>query len=98
MNLAVPTLYCKAILAHSVTLGLKTWAVGEIIELPYGQALVLKAGGCVGSFVDEADVHLQAQEQLAIYGADCWFPTKQQTISKVADYLKVVEETPGTKH
>jgi hypothetical protein len=70
----------------------RVYAAGEIVPLAYGNALVLAAGDC-GSIVDANSVHLQAQESLAVYGGDSWFPHPQQTISRVAEYL--AQANPG---
>lgn len=78
---------CKALLSHDCTIGLKSWKAGEIVELPYGSAIALKAVGAVGGLVNEAEAHSEAQEMLAVYGGDCWFPQHQQTISRVAEFL-----------
>lgn len=96
MKLMVPTLMCKAMVAMDIeSLNLKS---GQIIEIPYGPALALKAGGGIKALLDEDAKHLEAQEHLAIYGADGWFPQDQQTISRVADYLAAAGAQTETTH
>lgn len=87
MNLMVPTLMCKAMAAIEFQALGRTVKPGEVIDLAYGQALVMKAMGGITAIVDEDAKHIEAQDQLAMYGGDCWFPHRQQTISRVADYL-----------
>lgn len=87
MNLMVPTFMCKALSAIEFDGPKGRVAPGEIVDVAYGHALVLKAMGGVTALVDEQETHLKAQEELAMYGADSWFPHRNQTISRVADYL-----------
>jgi hypothetical protein len=83
----VPTVMCQAMLAQDITVGLKSFKAGEIIDLPYGPALFMRVLGGVSAIIDEASKHVEAQEALHTYGGDSWFPHSQQTISRVADYL-----------
>jgi alpha-glucuronidase len=87
MKLMVPTLMCKAMLAQDTTVAGKELKAGAIIDMPYGHAITLKAIGGVKAIVDEDAMHVKAQEELATYGADAWFPHPQQTMSRVADFL-----------
>lgn len=88
MQLMVPTIMAECIAAQLIeTDGRVVAKVGEIISLPYGQALQLRAVGMVGAFVDEIAKHLEATEALGIYGGDSWFPQRLQTIGRVSDYL-----------
>lgn len=96
MILTVPTFMCQAMFAVDCDTPGRKYKAGEIIEMAYGHALVLKAGGLVSGLVDEQMKHLEAQEQLAIYGGDCWFPMRQQSIGKVADYLSASNEETRT--
>jgi hypothetical protein len=68
---------------------------GEIVDLPYGNALVLVAIG-KGTIVDADNKHVEAIEHLSIYGGDSWFRHGQQTVSRVAEYLAQAEQ-PGEK-
>lgn len=87
MQLTVPTFMCRAMIAMSTTVGLKPVTAGEIVEMPYGTAITLKAIGGVSALVEEEMTHLNAQEHLKVYGADGWFSQPQQTIARVADFL-----------
>lgn len=86
MNLAVPTVMCRAMFSKDIVVGMTKFSAGEIVELPFGTALCMKALNGL-TIVDENDAIAEAQEKLAIYGGDCWFAHPQQTISRVADYL-----------
>jgi hypothetical protein len=90
MNLMVPTVMVEAIAARNFKWGDNTIKVGEILPLPYGTALLMRTLGLLGGFRNEDDKHLEAQELLAIYGGDSWFPAHLQTVSRVADYLAQV--------
>jgi hypothetical protein len=98
VKLAVPTLMCKAMFAQECEVGLLKFTAGQIVDMAYGDALVLKAGGVIGSLVDEGNKHLEAQQWLATYGADCWFPMPKQTISRLADYLAAAGLQNETQH
>lgn len=87
MNLVVPTVWCKCTIRSATLLGGIMRAPGEIIDLPYGVALQGIAQGVIGVLVDADDKHLEALEQLAIYGGDAWFPAHLQTIGRVKDYF-----------
>lgn len=90
MRLTVPTFMAECLVAQDMPAGGRVYRTGEVITLPYGQALILKAMGAVSTLVDETDTHARAMEQVAMYGADCLFPLPMQTIGKVADYLAAV--------
>lgn len=87
MNLMVPTMMVKGLAAIPFEAKGRTIAPGEIIEIAYGQALVMKAMGGITALVDEDLKHVEAQEHLRTYGADSWFPHYNQTIARVADFL-----------
>lgn len=87
LPLMVPTIMCEAILKEDFTSGDRLYAKGEIIPMAFGQAIHLKSLGVIGAIKDETEKNLEATEALGIYGADCWFPHRLQTISRVADYL-----------
>jgi hypothetical protein len=87
MKLMVPTIMCEAVVAKEVQVAGQTWKVGEIAPIAYGPALQLRAVGFLSGFKDEDETHLKAAEALAIYGGDCWFPAKLQTVTHLANYL-----------
>jgi hypothetical protein len=87
LKLMVPTLMCDALMALDVDMGGRQVRAGEIISMPYGNALQLIAMGGVKAIKDADLKHIEAHEHLNTYGADGWFPHGQQTISRVADYL-----------
>lgn len=91
MKLMVPTVVCDVLVANALETNGRTYKVGEICTMAYGLALTLKAIGGITGIVNENEKHMEAQEQLRIYGGDCWFPHHQQSISRVADYLAETE-------
>lgn len=95
MKLMVPTLMCRFMLGQACMVDARSFVAGEIVELPYGNALMLVAIG-KGAIVDADNKHVEAIEHLGIYGGDAWFKHSQQTISRVADYLAQAE-APGEK-
>lgn len=87
MPLMVPTIMCEAIMHEDFISGSRQYLKGEIVPMAYGQAIHLKHMGVVGAIKDDVEKNLEATEALGMYGADCWFPHRLQTISRVADYL-----------
>lgn len=87
MPLMVPTIMCEAFMAEDFVSGSRQYLKGEIVPMSYGQAIHLKHMGVVGAIKDDVEKNLEATEALGIYGADCWFPHRLQTISRVSDYL-----------
>lgn len=87
MPLMVPTIMCEALMAEDFDHGSRRYLKGEIVPMSFGQALHLKHMGVVGAIKDDVEKNLEATEALGMYGADCWFPHRLQTISRVADYL-----------
>lgn len=92
MKLMVPTVTCRFMLNRATEVGARVMKPGEIIDLPYGNALVLAAIGG-GAIVNADDKHLEAQESLKVYGGDAWFRYNDQTVSRVAEYLAQAETT-----
>lgn len=87
MKLMVPTLWCRAMLATPLEVAGKSFATGELVDLPYGvvlQAIALKQI----SVIEHADaVHAEATSMLAQYGPDSWFPQPIQTIAKLGEWM-----------
>lgn len=94
MKLMVPTLMCDFMVNRTTEVGAKVIRAGEIMPLPYANALLLTAIGG-GAIVNAEDKHLEAQECLAVYGGDAWFQHSHQTISRVAEYLASVNADAG---
>jgi hypothetical protein len=97
MKLMVPTLMCDFMLNKATEVGAKIFKAGEIVTLPYANALLLTAIGG-GAIVNAEDKHLEAQECLSVYGGDAWFQHSHQTISRVAEYLAQVEPGAAKTH
>ena len=84
----VPTVVARVMCSKTLTvMSGREYQAGQMFDLPYAQALLLKLCGAV-TIADEDAKHAEALAQLEIYGGDCWFAPHQQTTPKVLEALE----------
>lgn len=88
INLMVPTLYVEAMLTRPKVIRGVAYKTGEIVEVPYGGAILGLATGEFSTLVDEESAHRKGLDHLRQYGPDSWFPASLQTLAKLGALIQ----------